>query len=185
MLGEHTQAEINVKHFSPPLPKVEPGLVLMESCKFRIRTVEEAEQLADYIARMFKDPDRLRHGLLELLVNAVEHGCLGIGHDLKTRLLASRSWQLEIARRQSLPENRQKSVDIVVARRDGGIYIVITDPGTGFDWKPWLSLDPARAAATHGRGIARARNLSFDNLNYNEAGNRVAIFTKDVVDIPW
>lgn len=182
---ENTSSGRTSHAFSPSLPKVDPGFALMESCKFKIRTVEEAARLAGFAAGMFRDPERVRSGLFELLLNAVEHGVLGIGHTLKTRLLATRSWQLEISRRQSLPENRQKHVDVVVARRTDGIYIVITDPGPGFDWKPWISLDPARAAETHGGGIARAANLSFDSLKFNDSGNQVALYSKDTIDIPW
>ena len=161
------------------------GFSLVDSCSFKIRTVDEAAQASAFAAHFFRDPEKIRNGLFELMLNAIEHGCLGIGHHLKSRLIANKSWQLEIMRRQSLPENRQKHTDVVFARKNGGIVVVVTDPGTGFDWKPWLSLDPARAADAHGRGIARARNLSFDALVYNEKGNQAVAQSNDVIDKAW
>ncbi len=85
----------------------------------------------------------------------------------------------------SWPENRQKNVDIVIARRDGGTVVVITDPGAGFNWRSWLALDPARAGDNHGRGIALARNLSFDSLTYNDSGNKLTAYAKKSIDIKW
>lgn len=161
------------------------GYELIDTCKFKIRTVEQARSLARFAAGMFKDPARIEPGLYELLLNAVEHGCLGIGHALKTRLLQNNTWQTEVLRRQSLPENREKNVEVVIARRQEGIFAVITDPGTGFDWKSWITVDPSRAADTHGRGIARARGLSFDSIAFNAEGNQVAAHTRDLPEQKW
>lgn len=161
------------------------GYALIDTCKFKIRTVEDARNLAHFAAGMFKDPARIEPGLYELLLNAVEHGCLEIGHDLKTRLLEFDNWEKEVARRQSLPQNREKHVEVVVARRSEGIFVVITDPGPGFDWKSWITVDPARAGDSHGRGIARARGLSFDSIAFNAEGNQVAAHTRDLPEQKW
>jgi two-component system cell cycle response regulator len=161
------------------------GFSLIDTCKFKIRSIQEAAALARFTAAMFRDPLRLEPGLYALMLNAVEHGCLELGFELKTRLLAEDNWQAEVQRRQSLPENRQKTVEIVLARRPEGVFIVITDPGPGFDWKSWINIDPARARDTHGRGIARARGVSFDSLAYNAAGNQVALHVRDVAPAKW
>lgn len=161
------------------------GYALIDTCKFKIRTIEEARSLAHFAAGMFKDPARIEPGLYELLLNAVEHGCLDIGHDLKTRLLHHGTWDMEVARRQSLPQNREKNVEVVIARRSEGIFAVITDPGAGFDWKSWITVDPARAGDSHGRGIARARGLSFDSIAFNAEGNQVAAHTRDLPEQKW
>ena len=161
------------------------GYALIDTCKFKLRTVEEARSLSHFAAGMFKDPARIEPGLYELLLNAVEHGCLEIGHDLKTRLLHHGTWDMEVARRQSLPHNREKHVEVVIARRSEGIFVVITDPGAGFDWKSWITVDPARAGDSHGRGIARARGLSFDSIAFNAEGNQVAAHTRDLPEQKW
>lgn len=161
------------------------GYALIDTCKFKIQTVDQARSLAHFAAGMFKDPVRIEPGLYELLLNAVEHGCLGIGHTLKTQLLQNSTWQTEVQRRQSLPENRDKNVEVVIARRNEGIFVVITDPGAGFDWKSWITVDPSRAGDAHGRGIARARGLSFDSIAFNAEGNQVAAHTRDLPEQKW
>lgn len=158
---------------------------LLDNCKFRVRTMEEANALSSFTSRMFRDPDRVRPGLYELLLNGLEHGCFGIGFDLKTRLLENHTWHTEMARRQSLPENRKKHVDLVIARKPEGIVVIVTDPGNGFDWRSWASVDPARAGDIHGRGIAKARGLSFDKLTYNDKGNQALALSKDAPEMVW
>lgn len=171
---------------APPRAEIRSsGFELIDTCKFKIRTVEQARILAHFAAGMFQDPARMETGIYELLINAVEHGCLGIGHDLKTDLLQNGTWDTEIQRRQSLPENRQKNVEVVVARRTEGLFVIITDPGPGFDWQSWMTVDPARASDTHGRGIARAKGISFDSIAFNADGNQVAAHTRDLPEQKW
>ena len=58
-------------------------------------------------------------------------------------------------------------------RREGCIEITVTDQGCGFDWQSYISLDEHRAFDSHGRGIAMARMMSFDTLEYRGCGNQV------------
>lgn len=161
-----------------------PGFTLMTSCRFEMRTVEEAEILSRFAAEMFPDYARVQPGLYEILLNAVEHGCLGIG-GMKSTLTGNGTWEAEVRRRQSLSENRKKTVEVVVARKPQGVFAVINDPGPGFDWKSWIMIDPARADERSGRGIARARGLSFDEISYNAAGNQAVVFCKNGPGMTW
>ena len=54
-----------------------------------------------------------------------------------------------------------------------GARITITDEGCGFDWQRFLVVSPDRMLHSHGRGIAMARGMSFDRLEYRPPGNRV------------
>jgi anti-sigma regulatory factor (Ser/Thr protein kinase) len=67
-----------------------------------------------------------------------------------------------------------------VSRRGGEIEVTITDEGKGFDWNPFLDFDPDRAYDLNGRGIAMARMLGFESLEYQGAGNVVVARTKAV-----
>ena len=49
----------------------------------------------------------------------------------------------------------------------------ISDFGGGFNSAEYLEIDPNRAVNTHGRGIAIARLMSFDELEFNSVGNEV------------
>jgi anti-sigma regulatory factor (Ser/Thr protein kinase) len=119
------------------------------------------------------DPERVVIGLTELLLNAIEHGNLGITYDEKTRLNTRESWQAEIKARLALPENRNKCVDFRFERLPTEIRFTIRDEGKGFDWRRFIQIDPRRAFDTHGRGIVMARSFSFSSVDYNELGNEV------------
>ncbi|MDG9671184.1 response regulator [Hahella sp. CR1] len=136
-------------------------------------TVEEAEQASILLADLFPFPPKVVTGLAELLVNAVEHGNLGITYDEKTDLNLRGEWMNEVQRRQKLPENQNKRVQVEFTRTDDAITVAITDQGPGFNWREYLQISVERATDNHGRGIAMANLLSFDDLIYEGDGNRV------------
>ncbi|HRQ59926.1 MAG TPA: response regulator [Alphaproteobacteria bacterium] len=158
---------------------------LIDTCRFRFRTLDEAESLSAFMANCFAEPSRVLPGLGELLINAVEHGNLGIGYQHKSELVDSGTWRAEIRRLESAPENQNKFVDATIAHKEDGMYVVITDQGEGFEWKKFLQIDPARAGDNHGRGIAQARAISFDKLTYNPAGNQVVAFVGKERRLEW
>jgi len=158
---------------------------LIDSCKFRLRTLGEAESIAVFIANCFPEPERVLPGLGELLVNAIEHGNLGIGYDRKTELVDADTWRAEIERLQKLPENADKCITVTIARKEDGIYAIIEDEGEGFNWKSFMQVDPASAGRHHGRGIAQANAVSFDRLTYNDKGNKAVGFVGYGRKLDW
>ncbi len=140
---------------------------------FQIRTLEEARALTVVLAKAFENPERVVLGLGELLINAVEHGNLGITYEEKTHFQDINQLDEEMARRLSLPENMDKYVEVRFSRLSDEIQVKIQDQGLGFNWRNFLHIDPSRVSDTHGRGIAMAKALSFDRLEYNEKGNEV------------
>jgi len=124
-------------------------------------------------------------GLIELTVNAVEHGNLEIGYEAKTKLLKNGELTQEIERRMADKKYAGRVVELVVVRKNGGVYARITDQGPGFDWRSYVSIDPARASDSHGRGIAQANAVAFDKLSYNESGNQVLAFMSDTPKLDW
>jgi two-component system, cell cycle response regulator len=161
------------------------GFDLIQTCKFRFRRLEEAEDLAVFMANCFPHSERVLPGLAELMINAVEHGNLKIGYQAKSVLLNEGTWRDEIERRLELPENRDKYGEAVIARKNDGIYVVITDQGEGFDWREYMHVDPARANDNHGRGIAQANMLSFDQLKFNATGNQAIGLVRGEPDLDW
>ena len=145
---------------------------LIETCKFNFRTLAEAESLAAFMANCFPEPARVVSGLGELLINAVEHGNLGIGYEKKTALIDAGTWRAEIERMQNLPKYAATYAVATIAHRKDGVYVVIEDQGDGFAWRNFMTIDPARAGDNHGRGIAQANATSFDKLTYNDIGNQ-------------
>jgi CheY-like chemotaxis protein/anti-sigma regulatory factor (Ser/Thr protein kinase) len=148
---------------------------LLESGQFSFRTLAEARALAAVLAAGFPDPAAAALGLVELLVNAVEHGNLGITLHEKAALLKAGAWEQEIERRLASPENRGKRVEVRFAREAQQVEVRIRDCGAGFDWRAFQELDPVCAFEPNGRGIALARQLSFPDLEYLGTGNEVRI----------
>jgi DNA-binding response OmpR family regulator len=146
---------------------------MMNRASFTLRTPEEARRLAVLVANAAPEPDRAVLGLSELLLNAIEHGNLGLTYADKSRLRENGTWEVEVARRLSLPEYAQRTVSLEFRRDGNAVEVLITDQGNGFDWRPYLELDASRAFHAHGRGIALARKLSFDSLEYRGSGNQV------------
>ena len=161
----------SIQNLKDELHDFNRGLELMEEGRFHFRTLEEAASLAHNIAACLPDPEKAAFGLHELLVNAVEHGNLGIGFDEKGGLLRSGRWKEEVARRLNLPENRGKRVCLTFQATEDAVIIRIKDQGTGFDWRRYLDFCPERTDASHGRGIAACRAFSFPGLDYLGGGN--------------
>jgi sigma-B regulation protein RsbU (phosphoserine phosphatase) len=161
------------KHLQQEVRKGLKSLRLLREAVLTLQTVEQAHDVGAILASTCPDPYRVVVGLTELLVNAVEHGNLGISYDEKSSLNESGGWNEEVARRMSLPENEVKRVEVRFSRTDAQICFTIRDEGHGFDWRQYLEVDPQRAFDTHGRGIAMANRLSFSRLEYRGCGNEV------------
>lgn len=146
----------------------------LDSGVFRFRTLDEGRLLANLLARACPEPESSVIGLQELILNAIEHGNLGIGYAEKSMLLVDGTWLDEIERRLDTPAHRDKRVTVRFERNSTAIEITVQDEGQGFDWKGYLDFDANRAFDNHGRGIAMARTLSFSALRYVGNGNTVA-----------
>jgi CheY-like chemotaxis protein len=152
------------------------GLRTMKHARFEFRSIREAGELGTLLAYSCPEPERQVVGLTELLINAVEHGNLGITYEEKTALNAEGRWQEEIARRLEQVEYRDRKVRVEFERDGTGVSVVIRDEGDGFDWTPYLQIDPRRAFDTHGRGIAMAKMLSVSRLEYRGCGNELLAY---------
>jgi len=166
------------QHYSQLKDKVrkttEP-LCMMKKGEFRFQSLNEGRNLAAILSNACPNSDEVVLGLTELMINAVEHGNLGIGYDEKTRLNANNEWEKEVSRRLALPLNKDKYVSIEFSRDINEIKFLIADQGRGFDWEQYMEISPKRIFDNHGRGIAMANLISFDQLEYLETGNKVSV----------
>ncbi len=148
-------------------------LSLIEHSTFRFRTLDEAKILAFGIGSCFPDSNNAAFGLQELLINAIEHGNLGITYAQKTELVLSGGWSGEVERRLTDPIYAEKEAQLTFRVTKDAMIVNIKDAGQGFDWEQYLELSPERAADVHGRGISAARSMSFDTMEYLGCGNEV------------
>jgi DNA-binding response OmpR family regulator len=148
-------------------------LALLERAVFTLRTIDEAQGLSALLSSLCPDPERVGVGLFELLVNAVEHGNLGISYAEKSVLVEAGRWRHEVEARLADERLGRRHATVEFERTTGELRFTITDEGDGFDWSRFDRFAPERAFDVNGRGIYMARMASFDRVDYHPPGNRV------------
>ncbi len=144
--------------------------IKLYNCK--LKDLDGIHHMAQLLAQYFPNPNQYVTGIYELLLNAVEHGNLGIGFQAKTELIRKGMWKDELTRRLALPENAHKKVDITMIHDEHEGRLTITDQGDGFAWREFINRGPG-GRLPHGRGLLIAFNSEFDHIAFNEAGNEV------------
>ena len=151
------------------------SFAFLETGRFKCRTLDESQMLAHTLAHACPDPNRVENGLHELLINAIEHGNLGITYTEKTQPLLSESWRKEVESKQALEFYRNRNVTVDFERRPNELILTLHDEGPGFEFQRYLDFEPERATHPHGRGIALARMLCFDEMEYLYNGSSVRV----------
>lgn len=157
------------------LKKQNQSLMLLNTGTFSCRTLDESRMLTTLIAAACPEPERVASGLSEILINAIEHGNLGISYKEKSKLLAEHKWEEEVNHRLQQPKYSALIVIVEFKRSKDKVDIEIIDQGDGFEWLEYLEISPERSGDSHGRGIAMANLLSFDSLEYKGKGNHVKV----------
>ncbi len=145
----------------------------LKRAEFGFRTPGEARDIATLVANAAPEPDRVILGLIELMLNAIEHGNLEISYDDKTALIREDKLMEEVERRLSSDRYGKREATLFLDKSPSSVQFRIVDEGPGFVWNEFLEMQPQRAFHTHGRGIAMARMISFDTLEYGGRGNEV------------
>lgn len=153
--------------------RLEDAQSLLISAEYRFVSLRDIKSLVPALAAFAPMPDLVASGLSDLMVNAIEHGNLGITYKEKAQLKLDGAWENEIGRRLALPQYRGRFATVRVERQAQQIEFIITDQGDGFEWQRFLEFDPERAFDPNGRGIALARKMSFSTLDYRGKGNVV------------
>ncbi len=154
--------------------KIEQGHFVSDTDPFEI--IFYANLIGTYLYNTDHINEEERSGLqsamMELLLNAVEHGNCDISYNEKTAWLKSGRHMLElITEKQKDPKIKNKKIYITYNISQERTKITIKDEGKGFDWKTRLQAD--FQAGLHGMGIKLSQGL-VKNLNYNDAGNEVS-----------
>ena len=118
----------------------------------------------------------VRAVLIELIVNAVEHGSLGIYYDEKHDALSKDHYDALVARRRRDPRFAQRRVVVHVScdRAARRTRYTITDEGAGFDWGTYLAPSDISCdrRGANGRCVFLAKSF-FPDLTYNDRGTEV------------
>ena len=118
----------------------------------------------------------LRAALQELVMNAVEHGCLELRYRDKIEAMAKDQYDALIQQRRQDARFRDRRVTIraIYDKRQQIVTYQIADEGKGFNWKSRgnLRVDACPTGDASGRGIFLTQSF-FPDLRYNDKGNEV------------
>ena len=124
------------------------------------------------------DQLHVRMGLQELLINAVEHGNLGISAEEKREALMNDTYDALLDERRHLPINATRRVKVWMEHDAANhtFHCRICDEGDGFDWEPLLqgNAEAIPSLAGSGRGIFLVKTL-IPHIQYFGRGNEVAL----------
>jgi len=146
----------------------------------RLTTAEELSHRLTRDIQKFCDIDeamQIRMGIREMIVNAIEHGNLGITFDEKTEAQGGNSYIDLLYRRQADPSTREKKVRVTCELNRSAVRYTVTDQGNGFNFREILDTAPENMNdrfLLHGRGIFMARGI-FDEIEYRDEGRTVTL----------
>jgi len=118
---------------------------------------------------------QLRLATSELLINAIEHGNLGITYEDKLTRMEMDDYFDYVSQKINENNNKNKKVKVEFLINDEKFMLKITDQGKGFDHKNYTNKSDASTNESflqHGRGISLAKHI-FDEITYNDKGNQV------------
>ena len=178
MIRSTIRLDYERRSFKNELNLLQAALHLTTEMSCRFQSLEEAETLAYLLGNICSEPERLRCGLIELFTNAIEHGNLEISYEDKTKLLMENRWEDEVNMRLDNPLYKERYVFVNIKKSLEGYEVLISDQGSGFDFARFLDFSPARMFDLHGKGIAMAKTIYLDDVEYLGKGNQVKAFIR-------
>lgn len=123
-----------------------------------------------------KENNRFLNFTHEFLLNAHEHGNMGIKETEKSWLIESGEFESEVKSREENANNKHILVAVSVLKNE--IAITITDDGFGFDHNKYLNMSDdevlERLDMPNGRGIYVSKSY-FDSIKYDKGGASVML----------
>ncbi|WP_127717413.1 response regulator [Halobacteriovorax sp. HLS] len=145
------------------------GLSYFTNAQAKIKSHRNVLDLSFSLSFLFDDAPSAFRGIYELLLNSVEHGLYKLGSG-KSKLVDQNKYNDFLEQSEN---STPLEVNVSVSREGDTTKITIDDPGEGFAWENYLTLDPASSNSSSGRGIAYATQVCFDEITFNKKGNQV------------
>ncbi|HNX25033.1 MAG TPA: 7TM diverse intracellular signaling domain-containing protein [Spirochaetota bacterium] len=142
-----------------------------------------ADEITHRITRNLKkylDPANIKImqiALREIIINAIEHGNLGVTFEDKSDSMMNDNYFNLIRSRQIEPQNLEKKVQIEYSINSERVIYIISDEGEGFDYQQFTTTSQQEVNENflaHGRGITMTQS-AFDDVTYNKKGNHVML----------
>jgi PAS domain S-box-containing protein len=153
--------------------EIDSQLIDAEETSYRV-----TEKLSNFLPA--SDVTLMKMGVREMIINAIEHGNLGVSFEEKTAALDQGCYFQLINERQENPANRGRKVVIDYLVAENHAVFRITDRGNGFDHRKMIErsvLENESGELAHGRGITLVRSI-FDRVVFNEKGNQILLEKK-------
>jgi Histidine kinase-like ATPase domain len=155
-------------------------LKMLNQASFKLKSLKEAKELSVLLGSMCPQNTEATIGLLELMINSIEHGNLEISYDKKGQLLKDGVWHTEVLRRLVQEKYSHKFITVDYTKTSERVTFLITDEGEGFNFEYFLTAADCGetekpSTKFHGRGIALTKQLCFDELTYLGRGNQVRV----------
>lgn len=138
-----------------------------------------SKSIAETASRCMDESDRMgvTLGIREMLINAIEHGNLGISFEEKSQALEEDRYFDLVRYRLQDPQVRKKRIRVGFDFNQNQLEVRITDEGRGFNTEEMLSRDihsDQERKRMHGRGIRITREM-FDEIRYDGKGSEVKL----------
>ena len=160
---------------APGVERLEYVLIMASDPSFVESTVTwliQGTAMGIMVARQL----HLRAALQELIMNAVEHGCLELRYQEKIEAMAKEQYDELIRRRRADTRFRDRRVTIraIYDKRQQNLTYQIADEGKGFNWKARVKsgFDVCPPGDASGRGMFLVHSF-FPDIAYNDKGNEV------------
>jgi anti-sigma regulatory factor (Ser/Thr protein kinase) len=138
---------------------------------------DTVDELSEPVEGVLNEQDyyALKTALTEMLVNAIEHGNLGITFQEKKDALESNSFSKLLVEKLAKAEQHGWEVSVTFSMNESSVTYIICDQGVGFDPSILPDLDdPESMWLENGRGIQMSKAL-VDEVSYNSTGNEVTL----------
>jgi serine phosphatase RsbU (regulator of sigma subunit)/DNA-binding response OmpR family regulator len=128
--------------------------------------------------KVCKDTEMLKMALGEIVLNAIEHGNLGITMEEKAKAVKKGSFEDLIKQRKRDPKYADRMVTLHIHMDQDTLEYHVIDEGEGFDYEKGFNPDP-NAHIGSGLGVQIAKTF-FNEVRYEGCGNSVRlIYRKD------
>lgn len=155
---------------------------LIQKREVTMKFGNDVEKLPDIIEHLIAEVGDLlpkvkqtgiRLSLMELLINAIEHGNFEITDQEKMEALETNKYKDLLKGKLENSPFAVREITVDFKQDPTGIEWIITDEGQGFDWKSIASpLEASKSNLNRGRGIFLSR-FQFDELEFIGKGNQI------------
>jgi YesN/AraC family two-component response regulator len=129
-----------------------------------------------------EDLHDVKVSLYEALMNAFEHGNLGISGDEKAKYLevSQQAWKDFLTQRMNDPNYKDKRIFVKLTISEVEMAVAVRDEGPGFDYRSRTGdIDPEELFRSSGRGLLLIQSL-MDDLEFDESGSEIRMVKRRI-----